>query len=74
MTTYAVLYSHASSRVWEEMVAPTRYASSAEASSAGFDVARVQGVKFEVMHLDDEGVWRDRRGRDAVTVIREEWA
>lgn len=70
--TLAVLFSHASSIVYEELVTPERFTCRLPAQSFAQRIARIQGVEYEVMEL--VGVrWQSRSGESPVDVIRRRW-
>lgn len=70
--TLAVLFSHASSMVYEELVTPERFTCRLPAQSFAQRIARIQGVEYEVMEL--VGVrWQSRSGESPVDVIRRRW-
>lgn len=70
---FGVLFSHACIAVFPELVCDERFGSRTAASFYGQDVARAQGVEFEVMALAGDGQWRNLRGESAVEVIRRRW-
>ncbi|SKN09531.1 Uncharacterised protein [Mycobacteroides abscessus subsp. massiliense] len=70
--TLAVLFSHASSMVYEELVTPERFTCRVPAATFAQRIARIQGVQYEVMELVG-GRWQSRRGESPVEVIRRRW-
>ncbi|WP_100459424.1 hypothetical protein [Mycobacteroides abscessus] len=70
--TLAVLFSHASSMVYEELVTPERFTCRVPAATFAQRIARIQGVEYEVMELVG-GRWQSRRGESPVEVIRRRW-
>lgn len=68
----AVLFSHASSMVYEDLVSPERFTRRLPASSFAGRIARIQGVEFEIMELVG-GQWKSRTGETSVEVIRRRW-
>ncbi|MCC9181051.1 MULTISPECIES: hypothetical protein [Mycolicibacterium] len=69
---FAVLFSHASSAVYDELVTTHRFSSDVGARVFGDKIAYVQGVEYEVMELTADG-WRSARGESPVEVIRRRW-
>ncbi|SIB66623.1 hypothetical protein [Mycobacteroides abscessus] len=68
----AVLFSHASSIVFEDLVSSERFTCRLPASSFAGRIARIQGVEFEIMELVG-GRWKSRTGETSVGVIRRRW-
>ncbi|MFD7247840.1 hypothetical protein ACFV6Y_38565 [Streptomyces massasporeus] len=69
---FAVLFSHASTRVYEDLVDFQRFTTRQAARELGERIARVQGVEYEVMERID-GQWRSKKGELPVEVIRRRW-
>jgi len=72
--TYAVLFSHASTLVYEDYIGPQRFANVIDASTFGERIKNVQGVEYEVMKKIGDGEWLSPRGETALQVIRRRWA
>lgn len=70
--TLAVLFSHASSMVYEESIDPARFTCRLPALSYAQRIARIQGVEYEVVELVG-GRWQSRSGESPVDVIRRRW-
>ncbi|SKX80979.1 Uncharacterised protein [Mycobacteroides abscessus subsp. bolletii] len=70
--TLAVLFSHGSSMVYEELVTPERFTCRVPAETFAQRIARIQGVEYEVMELVG-GRWQSRKGETPVDVIRRRW-
>lgn len=71
---FTVLFSHASSMVYADLVAPDRFTSRSEADEYGKYILRAQaGLQYEVMEKIS-GEWRSTLNELAVDVIRRRWA
>lgn len=69
---FCVLFSHASTAVYPDLVDPERFTSRTAAHELGQRIARVQGIEYEVMERID-GQWRSTKGELPIEVIRRRW-
>ncbi|GAB5000422.1 MULTISPECIES: hypothetical protein [Mycobacterium] len=70
---FAILFSHASTAVWPELVSDERFADRIDAAEFGQSIVQVQGVEYEIMEKI-EGQWRSGRGESPQDVIRRRWS
>ena len=70
---YRVLFSHASTQVYEDLMDPQVFDTAIEAEAFAQDIWRVQGVGCELMRETDRG-WLSRKGETPTEVIRRKWA
>lgn len=69
---FRVLFSHASERVYEDLMHPEVFDHAVDASNFGESIRRAQGVEYELMRDTEQG-WLSRKGETPVEVIRRRW-